>query len=33
MLEKAYLKGWTYQQFSRSKALEKNVKEQARVNN
>ncbi len=33
MLEKAYLKDWTYQQFARSKAIERNLKEQATANN
>ncbi len=33
MLEKAYLKDWTYQQFARSKALERNLKEKSTVNN
>ena len=31
MLEKAYLKGWTYQQFARSKAIERNLKEQRNI--
>ena len=33
MLEKAYLKDWTYQQFARSKGLERSLKEQAAAKN
>ncbi len=31
MLEKAYLKGWNYQQFARSKAIERNLAEQRNI--